>query len=349
MCALPLLVVPILASAGDQLPEFQRCVKFCEVLRCPNGAKNHPDLSSEKIHELKRDQTLQQYFSEGLNLWEMALGWDCEGNCDYECQRIVTEERVIHGLEIHQFHGKWPFLRVWGVQELMSTVFSIGNFIPNYYGFKLIKSHLNRERDADYKRLYFAYLMVSIISMCAWTFSSIFHLKDTWNRERLDYFFAGMTVLTGFYAIILRFFRLYKSKTRTSALSALCVFLYGCHVVKLLNDWSYSYNMLANVVLGVVQNILWVTLSVNQFNQVADRRKSLMQNILDTSINWTLVPCLLVSCVVFGMSFELYDFAPLGELLDAHALWHFVTIWPQIFWYPYMVKDVEFLKVSKVE
>lgn len=342
------LLAVSMASEGDNLPEFKTCVAYCDVLRC-NGFEKYSQITIEKQRELIKDDELQGMFSNGVPIWNQLLGWDCLGNCDYECQRIVTNDRVHRGLEVYQFHGKWPFIRVWGVQELFSTIFSVGNFIPNYMGFKLIKKHWIKERDAEYKTLYFSYIIVSVVAMCAWTFSSIFHLKDTWNRERLDYFFAGMTVLSGFHSIVIRYFHLFKSPSKTRLFSLTCVLLYLCHVMRLLWDWSYSYNMEVNVIFGIIQYILWVTLSIQQFNNLSNPKKHLMDNVKDRDVNWSLIPCGLVACVIFGMSFELFDFSPVGDLVDAHAMWHFVTIWPTIFWYPFMVKDVEYLKSVKNE
>lgn len=346
LVAVGALLAAVSASEGDSLPQFKRCLAFCNVLRC-GGDERSPGAMEWGLQYSQAQ--LGALFAHNVPLWHRMLGWDCLGNCDYECSRIVSVEREQRGLEPVQFHGKWPFVRVFGIQELFSTLFSMGNFIPNYMGFKLLYSQWRRERDAEYKTLCLAYVIVTVVSMCAWTFSTIFHLKDTWDRERLDYFFAGMTVLSGFHAIVIRFFHLYRTPAKARVFGLVCVGLYVCHVLRLLSDWSYSYNMQVNVIFGLAQNILWVILSVKQFMQVRHRRWSFSENLKDPSIAWTLTPCALVASVVFGMSFELFDFAPLGNLLDAHAMWHFVTIWPTLWWFPYMVKDMEWLRTVKHE
>lgn len=342
------------ASLGDDLEEFQLCVEHCLILAC-GRTDLYPDMTPTKYHNLLKDEKVDPLFDKSpLSLHLKLLGWDCESNCDYQCQRLITKERERKGLEIYQFHGKWPFIRVFGIQELFSTIFSIGNFIPNFWGFQLIWKHYNFESkkgSVEFANLYWAYTLVSIVSMCAWFFSTVFHLKDTWDRERLDYFFAGMTVLTGFNAVCVRFFKLYKvendSKRRILAIT--CIIMYVTHVSRLLIDWSYTYNMQANVIVGLSQNILWVYLAISQFKQVSNNKVSLMENIKNPEINWTLSPIALVLTVIFGMSFELFDFSPIFELLDAHAIWHFVTIWPTVWWYPYMVKDCEGLKDRKYD
>lgn len=342
------------ASLGDDLPEFKSCVKYCELLTC-NQFSKYPDISAKEYAELREDIDLINTFDKTPIAFHLTLlGWDCESNCDYQCQRLVTQERTEQGLEIYQFHGKWPFIRVFGIQELFSTIFSIGNFIPNYFGYKLISKHYSielKKGNSEFVNLYWAYFLVSIVSMCAWFFSTIFHLKDTWDRERLDYFFAGMTVLTGFHAVCIRFFRLYiaEKTLQRRVLAAICVLMYVLHVSYLLKDWDYSYNMQANVIIGLIQNILWVYLSCKQFQKIRNHNLSLLECMLNREYNWALTPIFLVVSVLFGMSFELFDFPPILELLDAHALWHFCTIWPVIWWYPYMIKDTERLKALKFE
>lgn len=344
----------VFASKGDSLPEFQKCVKYCDIISCGN-MDQYPDVNPNIYYNLLKDEYLVNLFEKPpLHIHLNLLGWDCTSNCDYQCQMLVTDDRVLEGLDIYQFHGKWPFLRIIGIQELFSTLFSIGNFIPNYIGFKLLWKHYKIEvskKNIEFTNLYFVYLLVSVVSMFAWFFSTLFHSKDTWNRERLDYLFAGMTVLTGFYGIVVRFFKLYKleNNIKRRILGIVCISLYIAHVIRMLYDWSYTYNMEVNVIFGLTQNFLWVYLSIHQFNKLKNKKLTLIENIVNKDYNWTLTPVILVMSVIFGMSFELFDFPPIFQLIDAHAMWHFVTIWPTIWWYPYMIKDSEGLMDFKFD
>lgn len=83
------------------------------------------------------------------------LGWRCDEDCGYHCMHEVTMEDVLHSRPVRQFHGKvhiceppcilkythyiyictytsfspckWPFVRVLGVQEPASMLFSLFN------------------------------------------------------------------------------------------------------------------------------------------------------------------------------------------------------------------------------
>lgn len=56
------------------------------------------------------------------NLVDTVLYWKCSDQCKYDCMWEtvgVFEERK---MPIPQFHGKWPFIRVWGMQEPASVI-----------------------------------------------------------------------------------------------------------------------------------------------------------------------------------------------------------------------------------
>lgn len=303
-------------------------------------------------------------FSSLLPLHLKLLGWDCVLNCDYECQRIVTKERCKNNQEICQFHGKWPFLRVFGIQELASVIFSIGNYMVHAIG---IKKVLEAKRQADpmIKYEYTVLIICSFIAMFAWICSTVFHIRDFLVTERLDYFVAGLTVLSGFYGVFTRYFRLYlpSRKLQRMLFTIACILAYTWHIYRLVDDWLYTYNMQANITLGVLQNILWGFLCFNLYckyyklENIEQVYKEKQSNHLDyitprrllipsfysrSSKLYSLYPLLLCAIVIAGMSLEIFDFPPIFfDLVDAHSLWHLVTIIPAFYgWYDWMIWDI---------
>ena len=63
------------------------------------------------------------------------LQWSWTDDCRYECMHRIVAERVACGEEIQQYHGKWPFVRVAGVQEPASALFSLANLAGYVVGF----------------------------------------------------------------------------------------------------------------------------------------------------------------------------------------------------------------------
>lgn len=322
LCAI-FFASPVLASFGDRLPEFQTCLARCVETECNSNRQTLP-------------------------LYMRLLFWTCPQNCDYVCQRLVTASRIHQDLSIEQFHGKWPFLRMLGIQEPASVLFSILNFIPHYYGLKAIRnltasSGAASDITALTPFLVIVYKTFALVGMNAWIWSSVFHVRDFVLTERLDYFSAGLTVLYGFFTATIRVFRLDLPKYAhfRYLLIFICIIAYISHVSYLsFVTFSYSYNMLANVVVGLLQNIMWIYHSIRSYTA----SKTTIGNR-----NWKLWPGMIVLSITLAMSFELFDFAPILDILDAHALWHAGTVLPTIWWYAYMKKDITELKSIKLK
>ncbi|KXT05509.1 hypothetical protein AC578_3690 [Pseudocercospora eumusae] len=315
-CLIPLAWSAILfgglasASIGDRLPEFRQCVQDCESANC--GADG-PSISLQ--HKL--------------------LLWNCPSECDYTCQHIVTDQRLARDppyLEpVVQFHGKWPFYRFLGMQEPASVLFSLMNFLAHDWGMKSIRDNI----PARYPlRKY--YLAFGYFGMASWVFSMIFHTRDFGITEKLDYFAAGASVMYGMFYTPIRIFRLDRTETLGASKTGtvlrlwtlLCATAYLCHV-SYLAFWrfDYTYNMAANVVVGLIQNVLWTWFSIQRFRKVGRL--------------WAAWPGLIVFWILFAMSLELFDFPPWKGMVDAHALWHLGTVGPTILWYTFLVKDAE--------
>ena len=94
---------------------------------------------------------------------------------------------------VHQFHGKWPFYRVWGVQEPASVLFSVGNLVANGHAWWRTRTSV----PTSY-RPYRRYLLwYSVVNMHAWLWSALFHTRDLPFTERMDYFSAAAVILYG--------------------------------------------------------------------------------------------------------------------------------------------------------
>ncbi|KAK0745866.1 Per1-like protein [Schizothecium vesticola] len=292
---------PAAASAGDRLPEFRECIKICERENCGPDADHQTPIP----------------------LYRRLLLWSCPAECDYTCQHIITDQRLsavpAPAKPVVQFHGKWPFTRVLGVQEPASVLFSAGNWWAHYSGLRKLREQV----PASYPLRRF-YLGFAYVSMAAWTFSIVFHTRDFAATEQLDYFGAGAAVLYGLYSTAVRMFRLERRTPRARAAlkawTGLCVGLFVMHVAYLkLWAWDYTYNMAANVAVGAVQNAMWSWYSVGRY------RKS--------GRGWMAWPGVAVAWITGAMSLELLDFPPLLGALDAHSLWHLLTIAPATLWY----------------
>lgn len=363
-------ITPALASEGDDLEEFEDCLYQCNELTCFKNPyhvvqEEYKDVLKKKNYQFHRYEPSWK-FDQSLSGVLRAMLWDCESNCDYQCQRIITSERKANGEEVYQFHGKWPFLRVFGIQELASAVFSIANFFPHLNGFRLASKALRdapKEKIPAIKRSIRNVQFVALVTMLAWVFSTIYHIRDFLITERLDYYFAGLTVLSGFYGIGYRYYRLYLPTRKVQLLffTSMCALAYAGHVYRLVDDWLYTYNMRANIVVGVLQNVIWALTCYSLYSKyyeldskgvpydsrqhleyTKDTRLILHSFYSRSAKLYSLYPLAICSIVLLGILLEVFDFPPIiYDLVDAHSLWHLVTAVPSYMgWYHWMLWDI---------
>lgn len=308
-------VIPthIEASAGDNDFRYQRCLGQCYQKVCNNGTELY---SSDKL-----PTALQLTF------------WNCQDNCKYDCMWYVVEKASLDG-KIDQYYGKWPFIRVFGIQEPASVLFSILNGWCHYQGYLLLTALFRAQAlrrpigrsprlaslslsgssaAHDSKSSYFLkpfYIAYAFLGMNAWFWSTIFHIRDKPWTEKMDYFSAGALVLYTTYYTVIKVFHI-RNRLYVRFLTLICLSMFTAHI-SYLSFWrfDYFYNMLANTLVGLFQNICWLV-------WVAKNRKVRPHA-------WKIG--LVVISLSSAMSLELLDFPPYKFIIDAHALWHAATI-----------------------
>ncbi|EDN02201.1 conserved hypothetical protein [Histoplasma mississippiense (nom. inval.)] len=259
------------------------------------------------------------------------LLWDCPAECDYTCQHIITDRRVNRDppmLEpVVQFHGKWPFYRILGMQEPFSVLFSFMNFLAHRHGMSRVRESI--PHSYPMRRFYLAF---GYFGLASWIFSMVFHTRDLPLTEKLDYYGAGASVLYGLYLSVVRIFRLDQTRPRQKPKllrywTFTCTGLFIAHVSYLsFWSWDYTYNMAANVAVGIVQNSLWTWFSISRYRKYMK--------------SWTAWPGMIVAWIIVAMSLELLDFPPWHGLVDAHSLWHLGTVVPTAWWYSDALDDI---------
>lgn len=222
--------------------------------------------------------------------------------------------------------GKWPFIRMFGIQEPASTLFSILNLLSNFFfGYRVLR----RSLQSGVYPLYTMWMVFCCISMNAWVWSTIFHARDKPLTEIFDYIGAISLVFSQFACCIIRvgYRTPYAPLSAVATLILFCFFIYhACYLLFVKMD--YGYNMMVNITIGVVNVICWVIWSISNF--VAGR-----------VYVWRCALAVLLTLAFAAL--ELADFPPIGWIIDAHSLWHFFTIFLPILWYQFIVDDSRYL------
>lgn len=297
--ALSLALTGAFASTGDQSPLYSSCVAECADTHCPSE----------------------------LPLHLRALFWTCEQNCQYHCMQDITRTAIAHGEEVHQYHGKWPFHRLLGIQEPFSVLFSILNGCLHYKYLPVL--HAQIPNSYPLKKLYIAW---SIIGINTWVWSTVFHIRDFPLTEKLDYFSAGFGILYSLYYAIIRLFYI-RNALVIKALTTVCAALFVAHISYLsFVRFDYGYNMLACIIIGTIQTSVWLWWSIWQYTPWGDEKRRPYAWMAGFTV-------IAVSC---AMALEVFDFPPWFGAIDAHSLWHAATIPLVVVWYKFLLKDTSY-------
>ena len=208
------------------------------------------------------------------------------------------------------------------MQEPFSVLFSLLNYLAHAWGVSQLRENIPSSYPL---RKY--YILFGWLGYCAWAASIVFHTRDFNVTEKTDYFAAGANVMYGLYYAPIRIFRLDDPTGKNAWKHSLvrmwtvfCISLYACHVGYLsMWSWDYTYNMAANVAVGILQNFLWTGFAWSRYHK--------------SGRFWQAWPGMIVAWIVLAMSMELLEFIPWKLMVDAHSLWHLGTVGPTLWWY----------------
>nr|SVE93645.1 EOG090X0702 [Scapholeberis mucronata] len=261
------------------------------------------------------------------------LQWECPDECKYMCMWPVVGWFVDAGIGVQQFYGKWPFVRILGIQEPASMLFSLLNLASHLFMIKRFR------REVSPKAPFYWITHIFCFVCChAWFWSTLFHLRDIRFTEIMDYLGALSMVSFSVYHFAIRVTAVDSYNQWYSMFFGISIglhFVYHSYTTFFV-QMDYGYNMLINVALGAVNIIGWTVWCFKQYK----KKPYVKQCAIFTGL------------VGLTTLLEIMDFPPLLWVLDAHALWHLTTSPLVIFWYRFLIDDchhlTELLDLEKI-
>ncbi|MBN3271574.1 PGAP3 factor, partial [Polyodon spathula] len=281
-------------------------------------------------------------------------GWTCQDDCRYLCMWITVGLYLAEGYRVPQFHGKWPFTRFLCFEEPVSALASLLNGLACLVMLIRYRSAVPRQSP-----MYYTCCAFSMVSLNAWFWSMVFHTRDTYLTEKMDYFCASAVILYSVYLCCVRTKgatgmgitllpphplsplpalspsvpppRHPLSRTLglqrpdlSSCFGVLLILMFASHVSYLtFVNFDYGYNMAANTAIGIINLLWWLAWCYG------NRR---------TLPYWW--KCAAVVLLLHGLALlELLDFPPLLWVLDAHAIWHLSTVPVHFLFYSFLIDD----------
>uniref|UniRef100_A0A7E4UVJ2 Post-GPI attachment to proteins factor 3 n=1 Tax=Panagrellus redivivus TaxID=6233 RepID=A0A7E4UVJ2_PANRE len=291
LALLSVLLPVAYGSQGDSFAFFQDCATFC-----------------------RRDHDCPE-FKFGY-AWTTSPCFQCRQNCVFETVRTFEA----YGWPIPQFFGKWPFASIAFdigplpivIQEPASVVFSL----LNLWAVTVLHQKINDDIDDDY-RLKGVWLNYARIGYLVWIASAVFHARDFWLTEYLDYFAACGVVFYAFFAAVSFTLPVLQSNIKAIKIwltfAALLLGTYLFHVASLLLSMDYGHNMTLCIGLSIITAVIYTLWAVREILQGRNRPSiTILFKILGVGLGAAL--------------FEVLDFPPIFWTFDAHSLFHAATI-----------------------
>eukprot|EP01130_Rhizamoeba_saxonica_P015546 TRINITY_DN700_c0_g1_i1.p1 TRINITY_DN700_c0_g1~~TRINITY_DN700_c0_g1_i1.p1 ORF type:complete len:326 (-),score=26.66 TRINITY_DN700_c0_g1_i1:34-1011(-) len=282
-----IMISGTIGSKGDRTTYFKKCLTACRNSTC-----NNPD-------------AVVQYY-ENREFWINAMFWSCEDDCRYLCMRNLTEFRASLGkTEIYKFYGKWPFKRILGTEEIASCLFSLGNFIvSSFYCVQYIKEVPS---SYDLKDMWSFHFVIVCLS---WVFSTIFHAREYVLTEHLDYYFAAANIFSGSVVGVINSLEISSTLAQYVVVGFFATW-YFRHIYFLeFVKFDYGYNVKVLVVQSIIVTLSWFAWSYRYRNKYQHAKKISVA----------------LGLIVLAGALEVFDFAPIFGIFDAHSIWHLLTI-----------------------
>lgn len=210
---------------------------------------------------------------------------------------------------MYQYHGKWPFIRLFGFQEFASVVFSAGNAVAHYIGYRNFKRALG-QTGFEHFFLSSHYTIYFLASVIAWISAMLFHTRDVPWTEHADYLTAITSIFVALYNTVLR--HLYLTRPTHQALVGVpfaILLMYHLHYM-LFVSFDYGWNMKLLACMFGAFAVIWLSWGLRNFTRSLQAKLAIL---------WV------VGAAMCG-ALEIFDIEPIADLVDAHALWHLGTI-----------------------
>ncbi|CAN1180613.1 Post-GPI attachment to proteins factor 3 [Linum perenne] len=331
LLALICLLSRLHASEGDADPIYKSCVEECQTTGCVGkNCFQHCKFSSDG-KPIDGPWYLQE------PLYQRWKQWDCRSDCQYHCMIVREDERLELGHGPVKYHGRWPFHRVYGIQEPIAVGLAAVILAIQFHGWIsfLILVNYKLPLMPD-KKTYYEYTglwhLYGMLSMNAWLWCAVFHTRDVELTEKL--YCSSTVAWIGFTLILatLRAFNIRDEAARVMIAAPVIAFV-TTHILYLnFYNFDKGLNYKVSAAMTVAQILIWAIWAT------VSRHPSRWKVWVTVVVGGTL-----------GIILEAYDFPPFYRYVDSRAIWHAVAIPFANIWWSFVRDDAEFSTASLVK
>lgn len=277
----------------------------------------------------------------------------------YECGMAISISRKERNLPQQQYFGHWAYLRLLAMQEPAACLFSLANMIPHI----LHLCYARRERKRGERNLPSSFFffhasepsplllllprllhLYPYIHLNAWLCSALYHANKTHLTTVMDYAAAFLLMSFSVFLAASKLFYSYACYSSYSNSSyhyntlSTSAFL-GLSAVYLTALFrgrvAHGEHMTLCIALAVIHSILWLLWLLMSLFHTPSSSSSLPSSA-SSSFPPMSSRMICLGCNIWfagAALFELLDFPPLFFILDAHAVWHLLTVPLGFAWY----------------
>ena len=290
------------ASQGDSDAAYMICTVRCEASTC-------------------QDTNISR-FGAGFPYW------DCKNDCSYDCMQEITADRSLQGYGPLKYFGHWPFLRLMGLEEPASMLFSFLNAVP--YFISLIKAvHQNADEMQNHFMGYWLYAYY-LISIETWLASAFYHSRKTELASLIDFASALFYLSYSLWLAVRRIWGPQASSAKVTLTFTLFISLFAYRLSRMCAGLvSFDDHMRVSISVAVFNVLTWLSWLI--FSTERIRGNGHYRYLCLVSQLWFSLAALL----------ELFDFPAIWGIYDAHSLWHAATIPLGFIWAYFWEADME--------
>jgi hypothetical protein len=302
------------SSIGDSEPTFQRCYRPC-VKKCGTDPLHNVNTSFPPFP---------------------LIDWKCEDLCHYNCMNDITIKRIEKNQPVWKYFGHWPFVRWFGFEEPASALFSVFNGLPHcYYFITSFKDSRNRDwYMSNWVRYY------SLVASNAWLASTIFHAKKHDTSILYDYISALILLCSGLLLIVRR---ILGEKVSFPGFLVVFLLVFGFAAYRIFimiakpGLISFDNHLKTCIGIAIFSTMIWFYWI---FTDGGNREKNFKH--FSFSFSYAKIAAIIIQLWFVGASmFEIFDFPPIWRTVDAHSLWHLLTVPLATYFYRFWELDYQ--------
>ena len=269
-----------------------------------------------------------------------ALQWDCKSLCNYSCfqshaRRSANEKKIPI-----KYAEKWPFVRVFGVEEFMSFLACLLNGLIHIYYLTSNKLRPLFVGPEGY-RMKTPMIIYSVVCLNSYLWSAFYFISSNKRTETMDLFFAFFkSIITTWVTV----YRIGGSGAGENAFGNTCAFISLAALAPFLFIFAFYVYLMTSFTFNPMMSMR-LQLAFMGLHVIMWVYWSLIGRGRGKGYRWKGLACLfflnLITFIEVVLGWDIDDFPPYFGLFDNKSIWLLFTVPLTSLWYSFLMNDTK--------